>query len=165
MTHDEPYAANVIGSRASEIEGDGESWLDDESVATPGSTADAPIEPFGGPEPDPPLTVADQFGRAILRLRLFRGWSQMDVERASGVDQSQVSRLETGHQLGLSTRRVFAILRVLHVGEIEFLPPEPAVPPTDLELLLWGDRWERAGRAAERRRAAAKRRVSRRRSA
>jgi len=104
--------------------------------------------------------VAARFGQAVLRLRLFRGWTQKDVERASGVHQSQVSRLETGRQLGLSTRRVFAILQVLHVGDIAFLPPVPATPPTELELMLWGgDPWELAGQAAERRR------VSRRRSA
>lgn len=106
----------------------------------------------------PPLSVEERFGHAILRLRLYRGWSQRDLQRTSGVHQSQVSRLETGRQRGLSSRRVFAILRALRVGEVAFLPPEPAVPPTQLELMLWGDPWARAGRAAERR-------VNRRRSA
>jgi transcriptional regulator with XRE-family HTH domain len=107
----------------------------------------------------PKLTTEARFGQAILRLRLYRGWTQRDVQRASGVHQSQVSRLETATSRGLSMRRVYAILRVLHADVIEFRPADPATPPTALELMLWGDRWERAGRAAERRR------VNRRRSA
>lgn len=107
----------------------------------------------------PKLTVEERFGQAIMRLRLYRGWSQRDLQRGCGVHQSQISRLEAGQQRGLSSRRLFAILKALHVGEIAFLPPVPKVPPTELERVLWGDPWERAGRAAERRR------VNRRRSA
>lgn len=100
----------------------------------------------GGPK----RTVEVRFGLAILRLRLYMGWSQRDLQRTSGVHQSQISRLETGRQHGLSSRRIFAILRALHVHDIAFLPP-PTNPPTELELMLWGDPWERASRAAERR--------------
>jgi transcriptional regulator with XRE-family HTH domain len=111
--------------------------------------------------PDGPakLTVPELFGQAILRLRLYRSWTQRDLQRTCGVHQSQISRLESGKSPGLSMRRVYAILRALHADCIDFLPAKPAVPPTALELLLWGDQWERAGRAAERRR------LSRRRSA
>ena len=105
----------------------------------------------------PKLTVEQRFGQAVLRLRLYRGWSQRDVQRSSGVHQSQISRLETGRQHGLSSRRIFAILRALRVGEVAFMPP-PSAPQTALEFMLRGDPWERAGRAAERR-------VNRRRSA
>jgi transcriptional regulator with XRE-family HTH domain len=111
----------------------------------------APVE--GAPK----RTVEQRFGQAVLRLRLYRGWTQRDVQRSSGVHQSQISRLETGRQHGLSSRRIFAILLALHVDEIAFLPP-PAAPQTALEIMLRGDPWERAGRAAERR-------LSRRRSA
>jgi transcriptional regulator with XRE-family HTH domain len=103
------------------------------------------------------LSVEQRFGQAILRLRLYRGWSQRDVQRSSGVHQSQISRLETGRQRGLSSRRIFAVLRALNVGEIALMPP-PVAPQTALEVMLRGDPWERAGRAAERR-------VNRRRSA
>jgi transcriptional regulator with XRE-family HTH domain len=119
---------------------------------------DRQADPDVGPRPRVP-TTEERFGQAILRLRLYRGWTQRDVQRACGVHQSQISRLEAGRSRGLSMRRVYAILRVLHAERIEFMPPAPAFPPTALELMLRGDLWERAGRAAERRR------LSRRRSA
>jgi transcriptional regulator with XRE-family HTH domain len=111
------------------------------------------------PDTIPKPTVQDRFGQAILRLRLYRGWTQRDLQRSCGVHQSQISRLETGRSPGLSMRGVYAILRALHADTIDFLPAKPAIPPTAIELMLWGDLWERAGRAAERRR------LSRRRSA
>ena len=111
------------------------------------------------PDAIPKPTVQDRFGQAILRLRLYRGWTQRDLQRSCGVHQSQISRLETGRSPGLSMRRVYAILRALHADTIDFLPAKPAIPPTALERMLWGDQWERAGRVAERRR------LSRRRSA
>ncbi|MEO5703369.1 MAG: helix-turn-helix transcriptional regulator [Candidatus Limnocylindrales bacterium] len=101
--------------------------------------------------PEPTLTVEERFGTAVLRLRLYRGWSQRDLQHTCGVHQSQISRLEAGRQRGMSIRRVFAILRALRVDVIAFVPRPPASPPTDLELMLWGDPWERAGRAADRR--------------
>jgi transcriptional regulator with XRE-family HTH domain len=100
------------------------------------------------PEP----TIEERFGEAVLRLRLFWGWSQRELQHRSRVHQSQISRLESGRQRGLSTRRLFAILRALRVGHISFEPPVSRVSPTDLDVLLWGDPWERAGRAVERRR-------------
>ena len=104
----------------------------------------------------PPHVVAERkaalagLGRAYLRLRLFRGWSQRDVEIRSGVDQTVVSRFERGQQAGLSILRLAAMLAALQVGEIDFRP-SPRPQPTDLELMLYGDRWQRAGAAAARR--------------
>ena len=151
-------AANVINSRATETDARALEHEFDEFVF------DWPAEP---PEPAAPgapvaparpkFTVEERFGQAVMRLRLHQGWSQRDLQRTCGVHQSQISRLESGRQRGLSSRRIFAILRALHVGEIAFLPP-PTVPQTQLEIMLFGDPWERAGRAAERR-------VNRRRSA
>lgn len=97
-------------------------------------------------------------GLAVMRLRLYWGWSQKDLELLSGVDQTTLSRLERGRQAGLSIRRLFAILGALRVGEVQFLPRTPLVPPTPLELLLHGDPWKRAIAEADRR-------VNRRRSA
>ena len=90
-------------------------------------------------------------GRAVLRLRLYRGWSQKDVERSSGVDQTTISRLERGTQRGLSIRRLGRILDALRVGDVAFTPPQPAIPPTPIELMLHGDSWRRAGDLAARR--------------
>ncbi|MGH7735287.1 MAG: helix-turn-helix domain-containing protein, partial [Gemmatimonadales bacterium] len=72
-----------------------------------------------------PVTVEERLGQAVLRLRLYRGWSQKDLERASGVDQTTISRFELGRQRGLSSRRLFAMLRALHVGDITVEPPTP----------------------------------------
>ena len=100
------------------------------------------------PAPNP---VELKLGRAILRLRLYLGWSQLVLEERSGVDQTVISRLEHGLQRGLSIRRLHAILRALQVGEIVMLPRPPAGEPTSFELMLRGDPWERAKREGDRR--------------
>lgn len=161
MQPDDTDAANLINSGTTEADaGELELGIDE----SPGWVEEPATQR---------LTVEERFGRAVLRLRLYMGWSQRDLQRTCGVHQSQISRLETGQQHGLSSRRIFAILRALHVGEIAFLPP-PTNPPTALELMFRGDPWERAGLAAEQRAAraaaqraarAAERRVNRRRSA
>jgi transcriptional regulator with XRE-family HTH domain len=110
----------------------------------------------------PPKVVARRhavlanLGRAHLRLRIFRGWSQLDVERQSGVDQTTISRFERAQEQGLSIHRLAAMLAALGVGEIDFRPP-PGPPPTPLELMLYGNRWQKAGAAADRRLARPKR--------
>jgi transcriptional regulator with XRE-family HTH domain len=92
-----------------------------------------------------------KIGRAVLRLRLYYGWSQRDLEHRAQVDQTTISRLERGVLRGLSIRRLAAILDALHVGEIVFDQPELIVPPTDLEIMLFGDRWALARDEADRR--------------
>jgi transcriptional regulator with XRE-family HTH domain len=104
------------------------------------------------------LSAEELFGRGLLRLRLYLGWSQMAVERVSGVDQSTISRLETGHAANVGSARICKILRTLQVGDVVFLPRFPSVEPTALELMLRGDPWKRAIAEADRR-------VNRRRSA
>ena len=104
------------------------------------------------------LTTEEMLGRGILRLRLYIGWSQRELERKSGVDQSTICRLETGHAANVGSARLCAILRALRVGDVVFVPRFPAVEPTALELMLRGDPWKRAVAEAERR-------VNRRRSA
>jgi transcriptional regulator with XRE-family HTH domain len=104
------------------------------------------------------LTAEEMLGRGMLRLRLYIGWSQRDLERRSGVDQSTICRLETGHAANVGSARLCAILRALRVGDVVFLPRFPAVEPTALELMLRGDPWRHAVAEAERR-------VNRRRSA
>ena len=92
-----------------------------------------------------------KIGRAVLRLRLYHGWSQRDLEHKSRVDQTTICRLERGEQRGLSIRRLAAILDALHAGDIVFDQPQLIVPQTDLEIMLFGDRWARAGTEADRR--------------
>ena len=104
------------------------------------------------------LPPEELFGRGLLRLRLYLGWSQMAVERVSGVDQSTISRLETGHAANVSSARICQILRTLQVGDIVFLPRFPTLEPTALERMLRGDPCKRAVAEADRR-------INRRRSA
>jgi transcriptional regulator with XRE-family HTH domain len=112
-----------------------------------------PFEPK--PETAP---VAERLGLAVLRLRLYRGWSQAQLERASGVDQTLISRFERGKVPGLAMRRLYAILKALRAEEITFGPGPRTVPQSSWEDAMYGDLWERAGRVAEAR-------VNRRRSA
>lgn len=46
--------------------------------------------------------------------------------------------------------RLAAILDALHVGEVVFDRP-PTVPQTNLEIMLYGDRWAMAGAESDRR--------------
>ncbi len=132
---------------------------DDLSAAIGGPAGDGRgTEDPGDEKPEVKLTVEQMLGRAVLRLRLYWGWSQTELERRSGVDQTTISRFESGRQRGLSLRRLAAILRALRVGSIDLMPPDPIVQPTALELMLYGNRWERAVEAADRQ-------LSRRRSA
>ena len=94
--------------------------------------------------------VEAKLGRAILQLRMYWGWSQRELGRRAGVSQSVISRLESGRALGLSIRRLFAILRALRLGELLMLPGPPVVAQTTLELMVLGDPWLRAkARAAK----------------
>ena len=90
-------------------------------------------------------------GRAVLRLRLYRGLRQTDLERRSGIDQTTISRLERGRRRGLSVRRLGAILDALGVAEIDFKPAAPTGSAADLELPQMEDRWLRVTRFADER--------------
>jgi transcriptional regulator with XRE-family HTH domain len=93
--------------------------------------------------------ILKRVGRAVLQLRLYRGWSQRDLELATAIDQTTVSRLERGADPGLAIGRLAAILDVLIVSEIEFRAG--GTEPSSVERMLFGDRWRRAGEAADRR--------------
>jgi transcriptional regulator with XRE-family HTH domain len=101
--------------------------------------------------------ILAELGRAALQLRLFLRWTQRDLEIRSGVDQTTISRFEHGRQGGMSILCLAAILEALKAGRVDFLPP-PGPPPTPLELMLYGDRWRRAGEEADRRLARPRRR-------
>ncbi len=113
---------------------------------TAGASSDIAPARLGGRR-----TALHKIGRAVLRLRLYYGWSQRDLEHKSKVDQTTISRLERGVLGGLSIRRLAAILDALHVGEIVFDQPELIVAPTALEIMLFGDRWALACEEADRR--------------
>jgi transcriptional regulator with XRE-family HTH domain len=101
--------------------------------------------------------ILAELGRAALRLRLFLRWTQRDLEIRSGVDQTTISRFERGRQGGMSILCLAAILEALKAGRVDFMPP-PGPSPTPLELMLYGDRWRRAGEEADRRLARPRRR-------
>jgi transcriptional regulator with XRE-family HTH domain len=79
------------------------------------------------------LTVEQLLGRAILRLRLYFGWSQRELGRRARLHQSTISRVERGKQAGLSLKRLFAICRALRVVDVDLVTRKPSVPPTELE--------------------------------
>src|SRR5438093_2290440 len=91
------------------------------------------------------LPPEELLGRGLLRLRLYLGWSQGAVERGSGVDQSTISRLETGHAANVGSARICGIQRALQVGDVVFLQRFSTVEPTALELMLRCDPCKRAG--------------------
>jgi transcriptional regulator with XRE-family HTH domain len=127
-------------------------WIEERPVSELPSAVDLAFDRISRRDPQPRPKAIAQIGRAVMRLRLYRGWKQIDVERATGIDQTTVSRLERGTQRGLSIRRLAAILDALLVDAIVFEPFNPEGPPTSLELMLSGDRWRRAELAVERRR-------------
>jgi transcriptional regulator with XRE-family HTH domain len=148
MTEHHGYAAIGIGFQGGEESTGADLSLDLELLIAKAHTRSDPTA----------LTVEQLVGRAILRVRLYFGWSQQELGRRARVSQSTISRLERGVQRGLSIRRLFAVLRALRVAEVDIVPRKPVTPPTALEVMLYGDRWAKAVAAADER-------LSRRRSA
>jgi transcriptional regulator with XRE-family HTH domain len=52
-------------------------------------------------------------GRQLRRARREKGWTQMQLERASGVDQTTISRLENGRLTSISILKLGAIALAL----------------------------------------------------
>ena len=70
-------------------------------------------------------------GAMVKRRRFALHWSQRDLERASGIDQSAISRLENGRLSGLRFARFARLVAVMNG-----LDPDAPHPP----LRVW-ERW------------------------
>jgi DNA-binding Xre family transcriptional regulator len=73
-------------------------------------------------------------GAMVKRRRIALHWSQRDLQRAAGINQSAISRLENGRLSGLRMAR-FARL----VDAMNGLDPDAAHPPPPLRP--WRD-WD-----------------------
>jgi transcriptional regulator with XRE-family HTH domain len=76
-------------------------------------------------------------------MRLYRGWTQEQLQDRSSVDQSIVSRLELGRVVHLRLRRLLDMLGVLGVGDVFFVPVttnDPA-PISSADELYERGRW------------------------
>lgn len=88
-----------------------------------------------GPADD---VVRIAMGVAIREARLSTFMTQRELERRSGVDQSVISRLESGRVIGLRWERLTAVLAALGVTRIEFRQERPrpsGLPPSSVEEL------------------------------
>jgi len=72
------------------------------------------------PPDDDPRDVRVAFGRGIRALRLYHGLSQMELDHLSGLDQSIISRLETGRPVSVRFSRVLGLLDALGVDRTVF---------------------------------------------
>ena len=63
------------------------------------------------------------FGRLLIALRIYQGWTQKSLAEALGVDPSQVSRDERNEYHGITLERASRILEVL--GETLTISVEP----------------------------------------
>jgi DNA-binding XRE family transcriptional regulator len=52
-------------------------------------------------------------GRRLKRARHAKGWTQRQLEGASGVDQTTISRVENGRQMGLGLLKIAALAMAL----------------------------------------------------
>ena len=91
-------------------------------------------KPKGGPVSAHEAAGMRRLGEQLRRARLGRGWSQRGLERASGVDQTTISRLENGRLVNLGFLRIVALVAALE-GTWQIFPPDPPDPPTPSALL------------------------------
>jgi transcriptional regulator with XRE-family HTH domain len=70
----------------------------------------------------------DLVGRTIRRKRTWLGWSQRQLEGRSGIDQTVISRIETGKQFGVRWVRFARLVDALDGLETPTLRPDSSVP-------------------------------------
>jgi transcriptional regulator with XRE-family HTH domain len=70
------------------------------------------------PPADDPTRVRQALGHGIRSIRLYRGWSQQQLENRSGLDQTIISRLETGRLVTVRLARVLLLIDAMGVDRI-----------------------------------------------
>jgi transcriptional regulator with XRE-family HTH domain len=93
------------------------------------------VEPLRGPKGSPltdrQVEGLKQIGAQLRRARLGNGWSQRRLERASGVDQTTISRLENGRLASLRLVRIAALMQAVGgTWQIVEEPPTKLMPRT-----------------------------------
>jgi len=84
-----------------------------------------------GPSTPPEARRGASIGQVIREWRLERGWSQRDLERISGVNQSIISRLENGRVVGMQLSTLGRLAWALKAEEAVLLAWRPgAVTPS-----------------------------------
>ena len=78
-------------------------------------------------------------GLLIRERRLERGWSQRDLERISGVNQSIISRLETGRVAGMQMSTLGRLAWALKAEEAVLLALAPEGGDAIREIAASGD--------------------------
>ena len=71
----------------------------------------------------------------VKRRRLTIAWSQRDLERASGIDQSAISRLENGRLSGLRFARFARLVTAMNGLDLD-------APHPPLRMLRIWQGWE-----------------------
>jgi transcriptional regulator with XRE-family HTH domain len=75
------------------------------------------------------VRVAPGWGAVVRRLREERGWSQGELAYHAGVDQSQISKIETGAQDDARLSTAVGLAGALGVGLDALLGRRPLGPP------------------------------------
>jgi transcriptional regulator with XRE-family HTH domain len=79
-----------------------------------------------------------EFGRRVVRIRMERGMSQIELARKLGIDRSRLGKWERGLH-SPSFAQLVDLARVLEVSADELLtgrkPAKPAKKPVDREML------------------------------
>ncbi|HEX6292940.1 MAG TPA: helix-turn-helix transcriptional regulator [Herpetosiphonaceae bacterium] len=74
--------------------------------------------------------------QALRSLREARGWDQLTLARAAGVDPSVISRLERGIQVDLRASVLVALARALQTSVDSLVVPPQDQPPSATVLEL-----------------------------
>ncbi|HTU01320.1 MAG TPA: helix-turn-helix transcriptional regulator [Candidatus Sulfotelmatobacter sp.] len=91
----------------------------------------------------PPIPLGARRGASLGPLirewRLGRGWSQRDLERISGVNQSIISRLENGRVVGMQLSTLGRLAWALKAEEAALLALAPDGGEAIQEIAASGD--------------------------
>ncbi len=68
-------------------------------------------------------------GAMVKRRRIALHWSQRDLQRATGIHQSAISRLETGRLSGLRMARFAALVAAMKGLDPDAPHPKPPLKP------------------------------------